>query len=110
MASSVADPMVDAMIEEGAQAIDALPEHAKRISGLLASHFPAQTLEAVHTAMRPSVEGAKGGVNAKVAELSSLVREEAAVAGAQFRASMEGMATAGKDYYWSRGTGLEKLF
>merc|ERR1719267_362914 len=127
------------MIEEGMAAIDALPDHAKRITALLATHFPAQTLEAVHTAMRPAVEAAKGGVNQKVAELSSLVREEAAVAAAQFRAcemwlrlkqpavsdgnnfgvdvqnyvleelvkmrtAIEAMTTAGKDYYWARGT------
>ena len=63
------DPMVGAMVEEGAQAIEALPTHASRIGGLLATHFPAQTLEAVHSAMRPAVDGAKGGINQKVAEL-----------------------------------------
>lgn len=143
--SAAADPMVDAMVDEGMQAIEALPEHAKRIAGLLATHFPAQTLEAVHAAMRPSVQAAKGGVNTKVAELSSLVREEAAVAGAQFRAAemwlrlkqpavsdgnnfgvdvqnyvleqliasrkeIEGMVVSGRDYFWSRGQGLDKLF
>ena len=139
------DSMVEAMIEEGQTAIDALPSHASRISNLLGTHFPAQTLEAVHTAMRPTVEAAKGGVNTKVAELSSLVREEAAVAAAQFRAiemwlrlkqpaisdgnnfgveiqtyvleqlqkmrtDIEAMIIAGRDYYWTRGQGLEKLF
>merc|ERR1719267_252199 len=133
------------MIEEGMAAIDALPDHAKRITALLATHFPAQTLEAVHSAMRPSVESARGGVNQKVAELSSLVREEAAVAAAQFRAAemwirlkapavsdgnnfgvdvqnyvlgelqamrkgIEAMVVSGRDYHWSRGQGLEKLF
>jgi len=139
------DAQVDAMLEEGAQAVAALPTHASRIAGLLGTHFPAQTLEAVHNLMKPSVDQAKGGVNAKVAELSSLVREEAAVAAAQFRAcemwirlkapavsdgnnfgvdvqnyvlgelqamrsSMESMVVSGRDYYWARGQGLEKLF
>jgi len=137
--------MVDAMIGEGATAIEALPQHAARISNLLSTHFPAQTLEAVHTAMRPSVEAARGGVNKKVAELSNVVREEAAVAAAQFRSAemwlrlktpaisdgnnfgvevqnfvltelqamrtaMEAMVISGRDYYWSRGQGLDKLF
>jgi len=137
--------MIEAMIEEGTTAIDALPEHAKRITGLLSTHFPAQTLEAVHAAMRPSVEGARSATNQKVAELSSLVREEAAVLAAQLRqcgmwlrlkqpavsdgnnfgvdvqnyvleelnkmlGSVEHMLVAGRDYYWSRAQGLEKLF
>lgn len=76
--------MVDAMIEEGGQAINALPEHATRIAGLLTTHFPAQTLEAVHKAFRASASGSS--INTKVTELSSLLREEAAVAAAQFRA------------------------
>lgn len=78
------DPMVDAFVAEGEQAIDSLPSHAGRINQLLSTHFPAQTLEAVHAAMRPAVEGAPA-LNKKVAELSSLAREEAAVASAQFR-------------------------
>ena len=132
------------MIAEGAAAIDSLPTHAERIANLLATNFPAQTLSAVHDGMRPSLETAKGGVNAKVAELSNLCREEAAVAAAQFRqcemwlrlkapavsdgnnfgvdvqnyvltemkemrTAMESMVTAGKDYYWSRAQGLEKI-
>ena len=139
------DPQVMAMIEEGAQAVESLPAHAQRVAGLLATHFPAQSLESVHAAMKPSVEAAKGGINTKVAELSSLVREEAAVAAMQFRAcemwlrlkqpaisdgnnfgvdvqnyvieeltkmrtAMETMVTCGKDYYWSRGGGLDKIF
>ena len=75
---------VDAFVAEGEQAIDSLPSHAGRINQLLSTHFPAQTLEAVHAAMRPAVEGAPA-LNKKVAELSSLAREEAAVASAQFR-------------------------
>ena len=78
------DPMVEQLLEEGVQAVESLPSHATRISQLLSTHFPPQTLEAVHGAMRPSV--AAGSVNTKVAELCSLAREEAAVAGAQFRA------------------------
>lgn len=139
------DSQVDAMIEEGAQAVEALPTHASRIAGLITTHFPAQTLEAVHAAMRPTVEAARGGVNQKVAELSSILREEAAVAAAQFRAcemyirlkapevsdgnnfgvdvqnyvlgelqsmrtAMEAMVISGRDYYWARGGGLEKIF
>lgn len=139
------DPMVDMAIKEGEQAIESLPSHAQRISSLLAQHFPAQTLEAVHSAMKPSVEAARGSVNQKVAELSTLVREEAAVAAAQFRAAemwirlkapavsdgnnfgvdvqnyvvgelqamrtgMEAMVVSGRDYYWSRGNGLDKLY
>ena len=60
------DPMVAAMVEEGEQAIGALPTHASRISGLLATHFPAQTLEAVHAQMRPGVEASKTSVNQQV--------------------------------------------
>merc|ERR1719152_913719 len=95
--------------------------------------------------MKPSVEAARGSVNQKVAELSSLVREEAAVAAAQFRAAemwirlkapavsdgnnfgvdvqnyvlgelqamrtgMETMVVCGRDYYWTRGQGLDKLY
>jgi len=139
------DPMIDNFIKEGEQAIEALPSHAQRIASLLATHFPAQTLEAVHAAMKPSVEAAKGGINPKVAELSTLVREEAAVAAAQFRAaemwlrlkapavsdgnnfgvdvqnyvrddlqamrtSMESMVVCGRDYYWSRAQGLDKVY
>ena len=44
------DAQGTAMIEEGMQAIDALPSHASRLAGLLTQHFPAQTLEAVHGA------------------------------------------------------------
>ena len=65
------DPMVAAMVEEGEQAIGALPTHASRIAGLLAQHFPAQTLEAVHAQMRPGVEASKKGVNQQVRALSS---------------------------------------
>ena len=63
------DPMVAAMVEEGEQAIGALPTHASRIAGLLAQHFPAQTLEAVHAQMRPGVEASKKGVNQQVRAL-----------------------------------------
>merc|ERR1719488_401165 len=132
------------MIQEGEQAINALPDHARRIASLLSTHFPAQTLDAVHAAMRPAVKEGPV-VNAKVSELNSILREEAAVAAAQFRAcemwlrlkapavsdgnnfgvdvqnyvlgelqsmrtSMEAMVTSGRDYYWSRGNGLDKLF
>ena len=41
------DPQIDTMMLEGMAAIEALPEHASRIAGLLATHFPAQTLAAV---------------------------------------------------------------
>jgi len=139
------DPQIDAMLEEGMVAIDGLPTHASRIAGLLQTHFPAQTLEAVHAAMKPGVEAAKSSVNPKVAELSSLLREEAAVAASQFRAcemwirlkapavsdgnnfgvdvqnyvlgelqamrqGMETMGSSGRDYFWARGQGLDKLF
>ena len=67
------DPMVAAMVEEGEQAIGALPTHASRIAGLLAQHFPAQTLEAVHAQMRPGVEASKKGVNQQVRALSPLL-------------------------------------
>merc|ERR1719230_2547428 len=74
----MADAQVQAMIDEGAVAIESLTVHSARLSDAIAKTFPQQSLQQVADAMAAQVK--KEALNEKVAKLGALVREEAAAA------------------------------
>jgi len=81
-----AEEGVQMLLEEGAAAIESLPTHANRLSATISKTFPKQSLEQVGKAMTAAAtSGPKDKVNAQVAALGVLVREEAASASHVFR-------------------------
>jgi len=81
----MADAQLDAVLAQGQEAIDSMIGQAARLADVLAANFPAVTLEQV------AAEFAKAPVskeaNAKVAKLSALLREEAALAASTLRSA-----------------------
>jgi len=137
------DPICNTFLDDGSTAIDQLPAHAQRLAKLIAEKFPKMSLEQVGQAMASAAS--TESVNAKVAALGVLVREEAAQASFLFRqcemwlylkqpavsdgnnfgvdvqnyvlgelkamrTEMDAMLITGRDYHWSRGQGIDKLF
>lgn len=78
------DEGVQALLSEGEAAIESLPTQAARLSATISKSFPKQSLEQVGKAMA-SAATSKDTVNAQVAALGVLVREEAASGSHLFR-------------------------
>ena len=72
------------IIKEGEDAINAFGDHSNRLAQVMAKEFPAVTLEAVGKEFKGVAADGKT-LNDKVTKLSTLLREEAAVAVHSFR-------------------------
>lgn len=74
-------------LEEGQAAIEGLAPNALRIAEIMNAKFPKKALSAVASEMAPGVAAAKTATNPTCTALGDLVREEAAIAVASFRAA-----------------------
>jgi hypothetical protein len=83
----MAEQLMAHTLEEGMQAIDAMPSHALRIAEVLATKFPAKSLADVAKEMGPQLDKATSATNPTCTALSEQVREEAAIAVGLFRAA-----------------------